>query len=206
MKILCVVIGYLCGCFLTADVVARLRTGKSAFLLGSGNPGMANIGHVLGVKWAVITLVGDVLKTALACLVCRYVLFPGLGGAAVLYAGVGAALGHGFPFWHRLKGGRSVAVSCMYMILFAPVPAIIVELAGLCAVILTGYLAVGAITMPVLFLYPVFRFYGMEDGLVALAGAAVTLLLHRDSIVRMIRGQEEKADLFLKLKRNKRSI
>lgn len=198
MRMLCIVIGYLCGCFLTADIVARCRVGKSAFLLGSGNPGMANIGHVLGVKWAAATLFGDLLKTALACLACRYALFPELGGTAVLYAGVGAAFGHGFPFWHRLKGGRSVAVSCMYMFLFAPIPGIIVELAGLCAIALTGYLAVGAIVMPVLFLYPVFRFYGLEDGLVALAGAAVTIFLHRDSILRMIHGEEEKTDLFSK--------
>lgn len=196
MRMLCIVIGYLCGCFLTADVVTRCKAGKSAFLLGSGNPGMANIGHVLGIKWAAVTLFGDVSKTALACLVCRYVLFPDLGGTAVLYAGVGAAMGHGFPFWHRFKGGRSVAVSCVYMLLFAPLPGIIAELAGLCTVLLTGYLAVGAITMPVLFLYPVFRFYGVEDGLVALAGTALTLFLHRDSIVRMIHGQEEKTKLF----------
>ena len=203
MRVLCVVIGYFCGCFLTADVVARCKTGKSAFLLGSGNPGMANIGSALGTRWAAVTLLGDFLKTALPCLLCRYFLFPGLGGLSILYTGVGAALGHGFPFWNRFRGGRSVAVSCTYMILFAPASGAVAELMGLFTVAMTGYLAVGAIAMPLLYLYPVFRYYGAEAGFVALAGAAITICLHRDSIARIIHGTEKKTSLLSRLKRNR---
>lgn len=79
MRFLCIVIGYLCGCFLTADAVARHKTGKSAFAIGTGNPGMANILEQFGVKWAAATLLGDVLKTVLPCLLCRYLLFKSPG-------------------------------------------------------------------------------------------------------------------------------
>ena len=39
----CILTGYLCGCFLTAEAVSRHAAGKSASRLGTGNPGMANI-------------------------------------------------------------------------------------------------------------------------------------------------------------------
>jgi glycerol-3-phosphate acyltransferase PlsY len=195
---LCVLIGYLCGCFLTAEAVARCKTGRRAFEIGTGNPGMANIARTLGVKWAAVTLLGDVLKTALPCLLCRYFLFPSLGRVAVLYAGVGAALGHAFPFWNRLRGGRSVAVTCSYLILFSPLWGVAAELAGLGAVVLTGYLSVGALLIPSLYLLPAFLIYGREAGLVTLAGAALTFFLHRDSIRRLAGKTERKEDLATK--------
>lgn len=42
-RIWSLLIGYLCGNFLTAEVVSRRISGKSSFERGSGNPGMANI-------------------------------------------------------------------------------------------------------------------------------------------------------------------
>lgn len=79
-------IGYLCGCFLTADVVMRVHTGTSAFAVGSGNPGMANVGAQLGTGWAVVVLAGDILKTiaavAIAAAVCGAVAGSALDAAA----------------------------------------------------------------------------------------------------------------------------
>ena len=42
-RLACILLGYLFGSFLTAEVVARVVSGKSARQLGTGNPGMANI-------------------------------------------------------------------------------------------------------------------------------------------------------------------
>ena len=78
-RLLCLLLGYLCGCFLTAELVARARTGKSAAALGTGNPGMANLAHELGKGWGAVVLAGDIAKTALAFGLCR-ALFPALGG------------------------------------------------------------------------------------------------------------------------------
>ena len=89
-RLLCLLLGYLCGCFLTAELVARARTGKSAAALGTGNPGMANLAHELGKGWGAVVLAGDIAKTALAFGLCR-ALFPALGGLSGLWAGLGAA-------------------------------------------------------------------------------------------------------------------
>ena len=72
-RIFCILTGYLCGSFLTAELVAQERIGKSAFEIGTGNPGMANLAEQGGVGCAFRVLAGDVGKTLLACLLCRYV-------------------------------------------------------------------------------------------------------------------------------------
>lgn len=191
-RVLCLLIGYGCGCFLTAELVAHCHTGKSAAELGSGNPGMANIAATLGARSGMLVLLGDVLKTALACGLCRFVLFPVLGQMAVLYAGLGVVLGHNFPFWKHFRGGKGVAVTCATLILFSPLGGTVSCLVGLLAVVLTGYLPVGAIVIPVVAMGPVFRFYGIEDGILVTALALLMLSRHLDGLIRAAHGQEKR--------------
>lgn len=77
-RLICLAAGYVCGCLLTAEVVARWKTGRGARTLGSGNPGMANIAGALGKGAGALVLAGDLLKTALACALCRLLLAPDL--------------------------------------------------------------------------------------------------------------------------------
>ena len=67
--------GYVCGSFLTAELVSKHVSGKSAFDVGQGNPGMANMGATYGTRWAAVTLAGDIAKTILAFALAR-ALFP----------------------------------------------------------------------------------------------------------------------------------
>ena len=54
--LICLVVGYLCGSVLTAEIVARRLAGRSVFEIGDGNPGMANVGHELGTPAALACL------------------------------------------------------------------------------------------------------------------------------------------------------
>lgn len=191
-RILCLLIGYACGNFLTAEVVCRLRAGRSARTMGSGNPGMANVMEQLGKAPGLLVLAGDVGKTALACFVCRLILFPGLGVLAVLYAGLGTALGHNFPLWLRFKGGKGVAVTCAFLVFALPLWGLCANLAGAAVVLLTGYLPVGAVVIPCAFVLPALLCRGPEAGALAALAAALMLSRHLDGLDRIRRGQEKK--------------
>ena len=56
LRVLCLGAGYLFGCFLTAEIVARCTAGCSAREIGTGNPGMANIATHLGKKAGLLVL------------------------------------------------------------------------------------------------------------------------------------------------------
>ena len=118
-KALCLLIGYLFGCILTAELIVKHKTGKSVSEFGTGNPGMANVMRIFGFKTGAAVLAGDLIKTVAAVLICcllfgRSSVLPSgkpLGQPAVLWAGLGATLGHNWPVWRRLKGGKGVAVA-----------------------------------------------------------------------------------------------
>ena len=119
-RLACILLGYLFGSFLTAEVVARVISGKSARQLGTGNPGMANIMAQLGKGAGLLTLAGDTLKTVAACGAAYYATAPLIGQASILYAGLGAVLGHNYPAWARFRGGKGVAVTCVWLVLYLP--------------------------------------------------------------------------------------
>jgi glycerol-3-phosphate acyltransferase PlsY len=132
------------GCFLTAEVVARAFAHTSIFKLGDGNPGMANVGHELGTKAALICLAGDILKTALAATL-SHGLFPDLGTLAIGWAGLGATLGHVFPFWHGFRGSKGVTTIGTTVFLLDFLAGILAALVALVTIVLSGYLSVAAL-------------------------------------------------------------
>lgn len=143
-RLICLLIGYLCGSFLTAEVVARIFAHKSIFDLGDGNPGMANVGHELGTKVGLICLAGDILKCVAAVVISR-MLFPDLGSLATGWAGLGATLGHVFPFWHGFKGGKGVTTIASTIILLNPIVGAVASVVALITIIISGYLSVAAV-------------------------------------------------------------
>lgn len=168
-------IGYLFGCFLTADVVCRRMVGKSAFDVGVGNPGMANVGHELGTRAAAVVLAGDIAKTLAAWLVVR-AIFPADAGVCGFLATTGATLGHNFPFWHRFRGGKGVTTTCSAIILAVPALGMASAAAGLVVVLVWGYLCVGAVTITVCFLVGCALMFGLLSPYTACAALLCVLM------------------------------
>ena len=105
---------YFIGSFPTADVAARMAARRAnhdrAIDLretGTKNPGALNAAKVLGTKWGLAVLAGDILKGIIACIVGRRI-----GGDNGAYAGgIGAVYGHCLPAWSGFRGGKGVATS-----------------------------------------------------------------------------------------------
>lgn len=194
VRLASLLLGYAFGSFLTADVVARVLAGTSAFETGDGNPGMANIGAHLGVPAAAAVLAGDILKTVLAFVLVR-ALFAQEAAVAGVWAGLGATLGHNYPFWHGFRGGKGVTTTCSAIILASPVAGFVSCVVGLATVIIAGYLCLGALAITLVYALAMAAL-GTTDQLVcALVLLVLMLLAHGGSALRIRRGETPRASL-----------
>lgn len=195
-RILSLLIGYLLGMFLTAEVVTRKLTGKPCSELGeTGNPGMANVMANLGMKPGWMVLAGDIGKTVLATLLSWILFGSSIGRLAILYAGLGATLGHNYPVWNRFRGGKGVATTCVAIAAFSFGWGIGADLVGALVVLFSQYLCVGAIVIPAVFLLPAFRLYGTEAGAVTLVLTALMAIKHMPAVRGIRSGETKRNDL-----------
>lgn len=117
------ILGYLLGSFPTSDVVAKLVArrsgGRHVDLRRSGtqNPGALNAAKVLGPRWGLVVLAGDVAKGVLAAIAGRRI--AGANGAYA--AGTTAVVGHCAPPWNGFRGGKGVATSAGTSLVLFPV-------------------------------------------------------------------------------------
>ena len=195
-KVLSVVIGYFCGCFLTAEVITRKMTGKPCSELGTtGNPGMANVMAHLGFKPGILVLIGDLAKTVIA-VVISMLLFHRTGRIIVFYAALGTTLGHNYPFWQKFHGGKGVATSCAGYFLMNPVTGLIAMIAGMLVVFVTQYLGLGAAVIAVSYIPMAFLFDGTEAGILSIIMAGLMLIKHGPAIHDIFTGKVEKVDVW----------
>ena len=103
--VLVTVIGYLIGCFSTADTVSRVKN-VNIHKEGTGNPGASNVTFILGWKMGVLVGGMDILKGIIASLLTTLITGNQLYG---LFAGCGCILGHMFPFYLKFHGGKGFA-------------------------------------------------------------------------------------------------
>ena len=141
-RLFSLIMGYACGNILAACIVTKKHNGSSPFDIGSGNPGMANVMAQCGFMPGICVLIGDLIKTLIPCLLCRFLLFPDNGLIACLYAGLGAVLGHNFPIWYGFRGGKGVSTTCAAMFCIHPLFGIAAMLVGMFIVFGTKYLSV----------------------------------------------------------------
>lgn len=97
--------GYLLGSISFGLIATSLGGGVDPRTIGSGNIGATNVLRTGRRDLALITLLGDAGKGAVAVLLARHFL----GAPADAVAGAAAFLGHIFPFALGFKGGKGVA-------------------------------------------------------------------------------------------------
>lgn len=213
-RIICLIIGYLFGLFQTAYIYGKAH-GIDIRSHGSGNAGTTNTLRVLGTKAGLIVFAGDVLKCILAVLFVR-LLFGRTHADQIylymLYAGMGAILGHNFPFYLNFKGGKGIAATAGLILSFHPVfipmgvilffgifftthyvslGSLLVYAGFMIEMVVCGQLGVfGALTQAQLF-----EMYGVTAFLTVMA-----YWKHRQNIVRLVTGTERKTYLTKKNK------
>ncbi len=203
-RLMALIIGYFCGCFPTGYMVGKFR-GIDIRKHGSGNTGATNTLRTLGWKAAALTFFGDCAKTILAILLVN-VLFSATGfdmKILQLYAGLGAVLGHNFPFYFKFKGGKGIACTAGLAFALFPGAVPVCFVVFVLCIMLSKYVSLGSIMMCILLVVQifVFNFYGILgvpeasvyefDALVLFLGV-LAIFQHRSNLVRLFKGTENK--------------
>ena len=119
-RIICLVIGYVCGLFQTGYIIGKLHK-TDIREHGSGNAGTTNAFRTFGKKAGALTLLGDCLKCVLAIVIVRMIYGNSMSGILpllTLYAALGCILGHNFPISMEFRGGKGIAASVGMIIAF----------------------------------------------------------------------------------------
>ena len=160
--IACLVGGYLLGSIPFGVIATRLGGAGDIRKVGSGNIGATNVLRTGRRDLALITLLGDGGKGAIAVLLAGALFSP----LAATVAGGAAFIGHLFPVWLRFHGGKGVATYFGTLIALAwPV--------GLAAGLV--WIVVAA----------VFRLSSLAALTAAALGPALLLLLHQSTLPRL---------------------
>ena len=205
-RIVCILIGYIFGLFQTGYLYGRMNH-VDIRKMGSGNAGSTNALRTLGVKAGVCTFLGDSFKCIFAVLAVR-LIFGGNYGEILpllsIYAGLGAVLGHNFPFYLGFKGGKGIAAMAGLLAALTNLWITLIALVVFVTILaVTKYVSVGSIAVVLIFFAGVvFRgqtgSYGMESvylyEMYAVAGflALLAIWKHRANIQRLMNGTENK--------------
>jgi acyl phosphate:glycerol-3-phosphate acyltransferase len=127
------VIGYLLGSFPTGYLLARLK-GVDPRQAGSGRTGGTNVLRTAGKVPALLTVIGDMLKGALAVWIAR-----SLAGtdAAVVLAGLAAVVGHNHSVFLGFRGGAGSMTNVGVVLALAPQVVILIAVLGIGVGIIT---------------------------------------------------------------------
>ncbi len=187
-----VVLAYLLGSVPFALLVCK-PFGIDPRKAGSGNPGATNVARLLGKKWGLLTLLGDLGKALGPLWVARYWL-KDLPNYNWWLAGVGLAafLGHLFPIYLGFRGGKGVATATGVMLLLCPL-AVLVSLPLFILIVgVSGYVSVGSLTASALM--PLWIYFFCRHPAYLTLSAVMALLIwfkHRENLRRLRRGEEK---------------
>lgn len=206
VRVLCLIIGYIFGCFQTAFFYGKLK-GIDIRKQGSGNAGTTNTLRVLGPKAAAIVLFCDIIKTGLAMTLVRFLFrdsYPDISQYLLAaYAAIGAILGHNYTFYLKFKGGKGIACTAGFIIFMHPYM-IIPEIITFFGIFFTThYVSLGSLLVQIVLMIEVVVLgqcgvFGMSQAalnelyVITLLIAALAFWGHRANIDRLIHKNERK--------------
>lgn len=191
-SLLAVALSYLLGSVSFAVVVSRAMGLADPRSYGSKNPGATNVLRTGNKVAALLTLLGDAAKGAVAVMLVQWATVRfGLGGATIACSALAVFTGHLFPVFHGFAGGKGVATAAGVLLALSPWLGLATLGTWLLVALVTRYSSLAALvsaaTAPV---YCVL-FAGFDlTGLAVLAMSALLVWRHRANIDNLLAGRE----------------
>ncbi len=186
------IIAYLIGSIPTGYIIVKLKTNQDIRTIGSGSTGATNVKRVLGKKWFFIVMLLDAFKGALPVVLAKVLTVDTYGIYAVISA-IFVIIGHSKPIFLQFKGGKSVASGVGTILALNPLVGL--SIAAIWGVItyISKYVSLGSIIALILSPLLMYLFKNPIGYIVYCLIAAIYIVwLHRENIVRLIKGEENK--------------
>ena len=194
------VIAYLLGNLNGAVIISHLVAHEDVRTKGSGNAGLTNFTRNYGASASVFVILIDVGKAAAACLVGglllkrfgHYIDGVALGGLFVI-------VGHDFPVLLGFKGGKGILSGVTVALMLDWRIGLFVFGIFLVAYLLTKYVSLGSVLSSGSFGFLYAWVHWGENLFPILVGfflSALIVWMHRSNIVRLVKGEERKTNLF----------
>lgn len=186
----CVLVAYLIGSIPSGYLVARVR-GVNIQQVGSGNIGVTNVLRSVGVVPAVLVGLADPLKGIIAVLLPR--LF-GLDPTVIAISGFAVVVGNNYNVFLKFRGGKGIATSFGVMVMINPLTALFSLIIGIYTIALGRFVSLGSLAG--IAAAPLFMLLQPDVPQAYLYVTIALVLLatwrHRDNIVRLARGTENR--------------
>lgn len=198
------VTAYLLGSIPTAVWWGKRYYGIDVREFGSGNAGATNTFRVLGKKAGIPVLFIDIVKGTSAVLLAFLSPFVFESNQFVnlqLGLGIAALVGHVFPIFAGFRGGKGVATILGVVICLTPITSLMVLGVFLIVLLATRYVSLSSMTAGLsfpFFLNIVLKNQNQTLLIFSLFVAVLLILTHKKNIVRLLKRQETKVNLFVK--------
>jgi glycerol-3-phosphate acyltransferase PlsY len=208
--IVLVILGYLVGSIPFGLLIARWFKGVDIRTVGSGNIGATNVGRVLGFRFFLLVFALDLLKGLLPTLAFP-AAFTRMTGARepslAVFVALAAILGHNFPIYLRLRGGKGVATSFGALLALDPVAMLATGISFVVFLLVTRMVSMSSLMGGIIFV--LVHFYRTETpwgrpqwamSVVTIGLFVLLVIRHRANLARIAAGTEPK--VMFRKKRN----
>lgn len=192
--LLAIVFAYLIGSIPTGYIIVKVFTGQDIRTIGSGSTGATNVKRVMGKKWFFTVMLLDAFKGSLPVILAKIFAtsFASIGLIPVLCA-IAVIIGHSKSIFLKFSGGKSVASGVGTILALNWQVGLIIAVIWSVVTYISKYVSLGSIVA--LSLSPVFMYLCKEPPayiFYCILGAIYIVYLHRENIVRLIKGEENK--------------
>ena len=197
-----IILTYLIGSIPFGFLIGKLIKKIDIRKIGSGGTGATNVARTCGVSWGIIVLILDISKSAIPLFIAMQLemapwIHPLIGLASII--------GHIWPIFNNFQGGKGIASGWAALTILSPLCGAICLIISIPIIAITRFVSLGSIvgaiigsilltTLSILKYNPVDFINPIEPSyaIFGIIGGALTIVLHRKNINRLLNGKERK--------------
>ena len=193
---LSLLLGYGLGCLNPAALLSKIKK-QDLRKVGTHNLGASNTLLVMGKKWGALVMLFDIFKSFFSAKLAKW-LFPQLY-AVQLVAGLGAVLGHIFPFYLGFRGGKGLAAFGGMVLAYDPLLFCVLLAFGLVMMLLFNCsVAMPMSAAPLFAILAGIRSQSLAVFVLAAVSAAIIVIKHWSNIEKARNGNDVKIRSFVR--------